>query len=277
MQKNANKTNRKKVTLKPVYKPYLRGNVVSKAAAKRGLRVIGYTLVFAFIYLIAGSALNFGNDLLRIVCNLAILAAAAMVLYAEGSRQGETDVGFAEIAQERLDEGRNVAASEHDLCFNPLKGVFTVAVGVLPLFIVCLVYAFMAEKQTLSLAVLPSWVSTYESQSEVSLALSYYNETAPFTLTDGLRVFTRLINFPFITMAGTESFDMMYLMDKLAPVLCLVVPSFYLLGYLRGPYLRALVHGSIRMNRRKHNKREKRARDQRRQQIQKKNEKKELI
>jgi len=96
-------------------------------------------------------------------------------------------------------------------------------------------------------------------------------------LVDALRIFVRLLNFPYVTMAGVDNFDAMYIVDKLAPLLCLIVPSFYALGYLRGPYLRALVHGSIRMNRRKQNKREMRAREQRRQQIQKKSDKKELV
>lgn len=277
MQNNNKKTNRKKVTLKPVYKPYLRGNVASKTAAKRGLRVFGFVLVFAFIYVIAGLALNFDNNFLRVLCNAVLLLAAAMVMYAEGANQGETDVSFAEIAQERLNEGHKVAESERDLCFHPLKGLFTVALGVLPLFVVCLLYAFMAEKQTHSLSVLPSWVGTYESQSEISLALAYYYETAPFALADVLRVIVRMINFPFVTIVGVNNYDLLYLMDKLSPVLCLVVPGCYLLGYLRGPHLRALVHGNIRMNRRKQNKREMRARAQRREQMKKKNEKKELI
>lgn len=278
MQNKAkNTTNKKKGNLKPIYKPYLRGNVASKAAAKHGLRIIGYTLVFVFIYLLAGSALTFENTFLRIVANAVLPIACGMVLYAEGSHQGETDVGFAEIAQERINDGRKVPESELDLCYNPLKGVFSVVIGALPLFIVCLVYAFLAEKEGFSLGVLPSWVNTYEHQGEVALGLSYYHETTPFALVDMLRVVVRLINFPYFTMAGVNNYGAMYLMDKLSPLLYLLVPSCYALGYLRGPYLRALVHGSIRVNRRKHNKREQRARQQRKMQMQKKTEKKELI
>ena len=275
MQNNAK--NRKKVTLKPVYKPYLRGTVASKTAAKRGLRILGYSLVFIFIYLLAGSAMSFENTLLRIGANSILLLLGAAVIYADGSNQGETDVGFAEIAQERLNEGRNVPKSEYDLCYHPLKGLFTMAVGMLPVFIVCVVYAVLAEKQGYSLGVLPSWVSTYESQGEIANALAYYHEKAPFELVDALRIIVRLVNFPFVTMAGIDNYDAMFLVDKLAPVLCLVVPVSYVIGYLRGPYLRALVHGSIRLNRRKHNKREKRVREQRKLQMQKKNDKKELI
>lgn len=277
MQNNTKNTNRKKASLKPVYKPYLRGNIASKAAAKRGGRIFIYTLVFVFIYLLAGSALSFDNTLLRYAANGVLVAVGAMVLYAEGAQHGETDVGFAEIAQERLDEGHNVPQSEYDLCYHPLKGAFTLLVGVLPLFLVCAVYAVLAKRQSYSLGVLPSWVSTYESQAEIAQGFAYYHEKHAFALVDALRIVVRLLNFPYVTMAGVENYDAVYVTDKLAPLLYLIVPAFYFVGYLRGPYLRALVHGSIRMSRRKHNKREKRVREQRRMQMQKKNEKKELI
>ena len=32
--------------IKPVYKPYLKGNPVSTLAAKRGLKLVGYALIF---------------------------------------------------------------------------------------------------------------------------------------------------------------------------------------------------------------------------------------
>ena len=47
--------------------------------------------------------------------------------------------------------------------------------------------------------------------------------------------------------------------------------------YLRGPQLRALVHGNIRQNKRKHNAKERKAREQRAKQMEQKNKKKELI
>lgn len=274
MQKNANK---KKKGMKPVYMPYLRGKVVSRDAWIRSLKVMGFIVMFIFIYTMLGGALSFDNVYLRVLCNVLMLMAGGMVFYGEGAGHGETDVGFAEIAQKRLDEGKNVPESDKKLCYHPLKGLYVAALGVLPFFLVCLVFAFIAKKQGFALGVLPSWVSTYESQSEVAQALSYYNEVQPLTLETVLRVIVRLINFPYVTMVGIDSYDAMYIADKLSPLLCLTLPLCYMIGYLRGPYLRALVHGNIRMNRRKHNKREQRARQERLQKMAKKSEKKELI
>lgn len=275
MQNNGNK--KKKKGMKPVYMPYLRGNIFSRTAIVRGTKIFGYLLMFAFIYLLLGGALTFDNTILRVVANLLLLSAGAIVLYGEGANQGETDVGFAEIVQKRKDEGKNVPASERDLCFHPLKGTLSAAVAALPYFIVCTVFAVIAQKQHYTLGVLPSWVSSYESQGEVAQALAYYHEPVAFSLEAVLRVVVRLINFPYVTMMGINSYDAMYLVDKLSPLLCLTLPACYAIGYLRGPLLRALVHGNIRQNRRKQNKREQRARKERRLQMEKKKEKKELI
>ena len=275
MQNQMNK--KKKKGMKPVYLPYLRGNVCSRAAVTRGVKVMGFMVMFVFIYLLLGGAMTFDNTILRIAANAMLLALGGMVLYGEGANQGETDVGFGEIAQKRLDDGKNVPASEHDLCYHPLKGVFTALVGALPFFVVCVVFACIAQKQRFALGVLPSWVSSYESQSEISQALAFYSDMPGMSLEATLRVIVRLIIFPYVTMMDITSYDTMYLVDKLSPLLCLTLPACYALGYLRGPFLRALVHGNIRQNRRKHNKREKRARQERRMQMEKKNEKKELI
>ena len=72
-----------------------------------------------------------------------------------------------------------------------------------------------------------------------------------------------MLLFPYINIVGTDNYDTMLLMDRLSPVLVLITPLFYALGYLRGPSLRALVHGNIRLNKRRHNRKERKAREQR--------------
>lgn len=274
MQKNNKKNaNQKKNELKPVYKPYLRGTAFSKIAAKRGLHVLGYLLIFALLYVIVGAALHFDSLALRIALNAALLLGCGGVLYNEGARQGENDVAFAEIVHKRLEDGKNVPDSEKDMCYHPMKGFITALVGAAPMLVIALLFAVVATRQTYALGALPSWVAAYDGISEVSDALAYYNETIGMRLEDVLRIVVRVLVFPFVNMAGADNYDALYLLDKLSPLLCLVVPVFYGLGYLRGPHLRALIHGNIRMNRRRHNKNERKAREQRAR----KPEKKELI
>ena len=153
----------------------------------------------------------------------------------------------------------------------------TAACGAAPVFIIALIYAFMAQKQTYSLGVLPSWVSAYEEHADIGAALAYYHQTSAVQLADVLRVAVRLLLFPFVNIAGANNADALLLVDRLSPLLCLLTPACYGLGYLRGPQLRALVHGNIRQNKRKHNAKERKAREQRAKQMEQKNKKKELI
>jgi hypothetical protein len=259
MQKNAKNKN----GLEPVYKPYLKGNAVSGLAAKRGLRVLGMIVLFAFLFMIVSVALSIDNFILRLVINLGMVAICCWMMFAEGSRQGENDVSFAEIALNRQNNGKPITKKDRDTCFHPLKGFFTAAVGVAPFFLIALVFALIATRQTFQLSALPSWVSAYDSQPEISQALAYYNNPDPTAVEDVLRFIVRMLLFPYINIVGTDNYDTMLLMDRLSPVLVLITPLFYALGYLRGPSLRALVHGNIRLNKRRHNRKERKAREQR--------------
>jgi len=271
MQKNAKN---KKNTAQPVYKPYLRGRAASALAAKRGWKVLGMTALFAFLYVLVGSVLTSDNLFLRLVLNLTMVGLACLMMFSEGSRQGENDTAFAEIAQNRLDSGKAVPDSEKDRCFHPLKGFFTALVGISLVFVIALTYALIAHKQTYQLGALPSWVTAFESQSQIGQALAYYQESSPLRAEDVLRVIVRLVLFPFVNLAGVNNYDGLYLVDRLSPLLCLIAPAFYGLGYLRGPSLRAMVHGNIRLNRRRHNRNERKARERRASAMK---EKKELI
>ena len=260
MQKNAKNS---KNQLKPIYKPYLRGNVVSRIAAKRGWRVFGYILMFTFLCFIVGNMLPGNSRVLRVGLNAILVAASCALMMAEGSRQGEADVAFAEIAQNRLDSGKPVPDSEKDTCFHPLKGFFTAAVGVAVIFLLALVFSLIAHPQSYQLSALPGWVSAYTNQAEISGGLAYYEEHAAMTLEDILRMVMRILMFPYVNMVDSSDHHALYIVDKLMPLLCLIVPAFYGVGYLRGPHLRALVHGNIRANRRRYNRKQRKAREQR--------------
>lgn len=224
MQSNA-KNNKKGP--QPVYKPYLRGRAFSKTAVKRCWRILGYTLIFTVLYVIVGSALAFDNTALRVICNGVVLLMVMGLMYNDGARMGESDTAFAEIAMNRKNEGKNVPGSELDRCFHPLKGFVTAACGAAPVFIIALIYAFMAQKQTYSLGVLPSWVSAYEEHADIGAALAYYHQTSAVQLAEVLRVAVRLLLFPFVNIAGANNADALLLVDRLSPLLCLLTPACY--------------------------------------------------
>lgn len=273
MQKNSKSKN----AAQPIYKPYYRGTVFSSVAVRRGLRVLGLMAVFAFFGIIASGVLSFESAVPRIILNGLVVAFCAWVMFTEGSRQGENDVSYAEIILNRQNEGKAVSAKEKDACYHPGKGFVTALLGAVPFVLIALVFSLIATRQHYTLGVLPSWVAGYESQDEIGQALAYYHETTSVGLEDILRVAVRLILFPYMNMFGAGDYGRLYALDKLSPLLCLAVPLFYGLGYLRGPYLRALVHGNIRLARRRQNRSERKAREQRARKMEKKPEQKELI
>ncbi len=265
------KAGKKQAQSAKIKKPYLKGRAFSALAIKRGLSVLAYIAISAVFFLFLGQMLVLDIAWLRILINIGVLLGFAALLYTNGVNQGESDVSFAEIALARQQEGREIPKSDLDRCFHPLKGYVTVFFGALPIVIVCLVYALMATKETYTLGALPSWVSGYQSRLDIGLALQYYGEHAAFGLADTLRIITRLLIFPFVNLVGQGNPDGLLLVERLSPLLVLIAPFFYGVGYQRGESYRALVHGGIASNAKK------RARKQRKKQATRTSEPKRLV
>ncbi len=228
-----------------IYKPYTKGSVFSLYVIKRGARVLLLTLLSALLFLFVGQLLVVTSGILRIIVNVGTLAAFALFMYADGARIGEDDVAFAEIIYQRQEKGVNIPQGDLNRCYHPAKGFLVVLIGLIPLLIVAVIFAFLTEKQVYHLGSLPSWLTAFERNREVSLALNYYQQTPQMGLESILRVFIRLLLFPFVSLFGAENADNMLLMERLSPLLLCVAPSFYAIGYLTGPDRRALVHGDI--------------------------------
>ncbi len=254
---------RKKRTL--IYKPYVTGVWASAFAARRGLKLLLYELLFMFLFIIVGGVLTFDSFPLRLIANALVLMACASFLYIDGSRHGESDVAFAEILQGHKDAGKQVAQSDLPRCFHPLKGVFTAACCALPLVLLCAVHAATAQVQSYTLQSLPSWVSAFSGQNDIGAALSYYGETPTLGALDVLRVIVRLLIYPFVNIVGVDDRFGLLMMDKLSPLLVLLIPAGYPLGYLQGRRIRAMVHGDIATDAKKRKRKAAKARRARQQ------------
>lgn len=245
----AKNTRKKKQAL--VYKPYLKGKGYGQRAMRKGLKIAGFQLVFAFLYLFMGQALMTGNLPVRILINLGILAVFASLLYYDGMKSGQDDVAFGEIALSRKDQGHELSAADLARCYAPGQGIMIVLCGILPFFIACLVFAVLAEPQSYVLGSLPSWLQAYNGRTELNLALSYYNDRAGIQTIDALRMLVRLLLFPYINMVGVDQTLALFWVERLSPILILLVPMSYAIGYTQGPRLRAMIHGGIASNQRK--------------------------
>ncbi|MDI9520900.1 MAG: hypothetical protein QM308_07110 [Bacillota bacterium] len=244
--KPAKKSSRGKV--QPVKKPYLKGNAFSPLALRRGLGVFVYIAVSALLFLFMGQLMVLDVAWLRVAINIAVVVGFASLMYSSGVNRGENDVSFAEIALTRQQEGKPVSKDDLNKCFHPAKGYVTMFFGALPFVLLCLIHALAATRETYSLGALPAWLSAYQNRLDISLALHYYNDVKAFGLADGVRIITRLLVFPFVNIAGQGNPDGILLVERLSPLLVLLAPFFYGVGYQRGEAFRALVHGGIASN-----------------------------
>ena len=87
--------------LLPAPKPVLLGRAVSLLAARRGLEVLAYLLVYAVLYFFLGQLLVMDARWLRTLLNLAALGGLYYLMFHEGIGTGEGDAAFAEIAMSR--------------------------------------------------------------------------------------------------------------------------------------------------------------------------------
>ena len=269
MQDKAKKTKNKRPL---VYKPYLKGNVFDGAAVKRGLRLVAYYAMFAFLFLVVGSALQFSNTFLRVLMNLMMVAVCMAVLYMDGARLGEAEVAFGEIAYARKESGKTIEKKDLERCFHPLKCLTIILVAALPVILLTLPHAVTAVKQVYSLQSLPNWVSGYSSQAEVMAPLQYYQQDVSMSVLDVLRMISRILIFPFVNIATADNKDALLLMDRLSPLLACVPLLGFPAGYLTGPRSRAMVHGDISSNNKRAQRRKKKAIKARQARTPKKNE-----
>ena len=242
----SNPAKKKKNQVKPIAKPYLKGNVLSRLSVVRGIKLWLYPLIFILINLFIGAAFSFdGLPILRIPLNLILILFTIFLVFNNGQNTGYGDITLAEIMYNHQQEGKPVSPKDLDRCYHPLKGVVTALIGYLPFLILALIYALTAQKQQYSLPALPSWLSSYENQSAIMAPLAYYQTTETLTAASILRVVMRLMLFPYINLAGSRNTEMMLLVDRLSPVALFLPFLGYILGYLLGRNSRAMVHGSI--------------------------------
>ncbi len=252
-----------KKPVKPVVKPYLLGSWNGKDAKQKGFRLILSILFISFLYLLLGVLLSFNSFLLRLGTSIIIIAVAAMYMYFQGANSAEADTAFGEIMYQHEQDGKTVVPSDRDRCFHPAKGFFSVMIGVIPYFLITLLFAVLAQPVTYSLGVLPSWLLSPAQQTHVGEALAYYNMQDTDMFMSILRIIARAITMPFINVALLLGTQGILWAERLTPLWVLIAPLAYGFGYLQGPKLRIKVNTGIAIgmrNKRRKQRRERKAR-----------------
>ena len=246
-----------------VRKPFLTGRPTDENTVKNSLIFFGTLFIAFFMSFIVCATIAGSAAILRLLVNIAVIAMIAIVYFNRGSVQGAEAVARGEILYQKQEKGRPVAESEKAMCFHKLKAFLIGLLGTLPFFLVALVFAFSTQVQTTSAGTLPSWMQAYARRDDVYAPLVTYTQATAMSLTDILRIVIRVCIMPFISLAGSENHQAVYLVEKLSPLLMLVPACAFGTGYLFGPGARAKVHTAISESNRKRARREKKERRRR--------------
>ncbi len=245
--------------VKPVVKPYMRGSWHGRDAVRKGIRMILSVLFISILYLVLGLLLSFDSAVFRVLTSCILIAVAALYMYFQGASSGEADTSFAEIMYEHDREGKTVVPGDHDRCFHPGKGFFEVLIALIPYLLVTLVFAFLAQRITYTLGVLPSWVDS-SAQTHVGEALSYYSIQNSSLFMSVLRIVARALTMPFINISLLLGSGGVLWAERLTPLWVSVAPLAYGFGYLQGPRIRIRVNTGIQIGLHKKKRKERRER-----------------
>lgn len=227
-------------------KPFLKGSPTDSRTLRAAAGFLGVLLLTCFLNLIlSGTAATLHAVWLRVgFCVLQSGVYYALFFY-NGQSRGAADIVLGETLYNRQESGRGVSAEERARCFHSLKGFVQALIGSLPALIPAIVYAFLAQRQRMTPGALPGWVSGMASRPDVIAPLTAYTASEPAQLADYLRVVVRVLIMPWVTVAGSQNFDAILTLERLAPALVLLPALFYGTGYLFGTKARARVHESI--------------------------------
>lgn len=222
-----------------------------------------FVILVTFVYLFAGLLFAFDDFWGRVLISGAVVAGAGYYLYMNGAVQGQNDAAYGEIIYNRRAEGRTVPQEECERSFHPFKGFFAVLVGCAPFMLFALVFAFMTEEVTYRLGALPAWTDSLMHQTEFADGLQYYKSQSGLGTMDILRVIDRVMIMPFINAAMPLGNRAVLWMERFSPLLVLVAPMGYAIGYAQGMMVRTKINTGIKMGDDKKKRKERKARKQR--------------
>ena len=259
MQNKAKQTKPVQLVRKPIIPGSWHGRDAWKLAFKRMLSFIGITL----LYVIAGALLSFNSLWARVAMAVLIVGGTLYYQVGVGMSRGQSDAAFGEILYSRRESGKNVPASECERSFHRFKGLFAVLVGCLPFVLFAIVFACVTQKTVYRLGTLPSWTESLMLQTEFGTGLAYYTHQPGVSAVDVMRIIDRAMIMPFVNVAISFGADATLLAERLSPLLILITPLGYALGYMQGLNERARINTGIKMGDDKKKRREKKARKQR--------------
>lgn len=254
---------RKGVPVQEVKKPILIGSWHGRDACRLGFKAMASIAAAMVVYLLLGTMLSFNSLPLRLIICAVIVTLLFLYTRAQGLSWGQGDAAFSEIMYQRQQAGKPVEKRDQQRCYHPAKGFFAALIGALPFMTVALIFALLTRPAIYTLGMLPAWLGDLTRQSEFGNALRYYDMRTGFTALDALRIFCRAMVMPFINIAVLLGDEAILWTERLSPLLVLIVPLGFGLGYRNGVRARTRINTSIAIGDERKRRKERRERKRR--------------
>ena len=234
--------------VKEIVKPFVRGDAFDENTAKGCLKFFGTMVVIILVSFIACSATAFGSTVLRLGLNLAVIAVQMMLYFNFGTNYGTEAVSRGEILYTKKERNQEYSESERKVSYHPAKGFINAAIGTLPILIPTLILAFRTTVLTTEAGTLLSWMQTYANRSEIGDALINYTHPEAMNAIDYIRALIRICILPFVNVVGHDSKNLMFLLERISPVIVMLPSVFFGFGYMKGKKIRNRIHTVISEN-----------------------------
>jgi len=208
---------------------------------RTGLRLLGYQLAFGFLGFMFAPTLIDASPFLRVpLIGLLILLGIAL-LFMDGSYRGEKDCGLGETLDKLAKKGQYAPSADEDARrYRRMKGIWGALAGAVPMLLLSVFLALTAKPFAYALQDLPGWLSPYLHRPEIGGGVAYLEDvTVVATAADYVRVAVRFVLFPYVGLAGTLNDAGSLLLDRVSPLLTLILPAAAAVGYQFGPRRRA--------------------------------------
>lgn len=216
----------------------LRARRWGRQIIRPALMLMAAPLLVGLVSLIVAPVLMIENNALRVLFNSILLALVGLLLFNSGATRGEKDAQNSVRLMRDMKNGHQPTDGERAVCFHPLKGICTALLGALPWVLLAGALAILSKPYTYTLQDLPSYLGAYRRRWDIGAPLTYYNIVYAIAPVDILRVLVRLGIMPFVYIGGDLSDTLSLLLDRISPLLVLVLPLLYAVGYQLGPHYR---------------------------------------
>lgn len=222
---------KKKKHVKPLRRAQRWGGQVLPMAGK----LLAITLASVVVGLMFSALQMIESLWLRALISLAILSGVLLMHFSEGLSKGLSDAGASRSYDRALSAGHELTAADDAACYQPLKAVCAAAAVYCVPLLLSLLIAATTKEYTYTLQDLPAWLtSSYGTRGDVMAPLAAYANTATLGVLDIVRMIVRMLELLFVNLFA-DPLTMGAMIDRLSPLMLLVYPAAYILGYLRAP------------------------------------------